>query len=254
MTASLLVKRVLRRRLPCLRCRAFSNQVHLAFGTAPRSILPYLWVHRAGKDRFSSGAHALSPDLSVFMIRSFKADKNVMSGSVICRYPRSRFHPVFKALPGMKSLLFSLPESNMKLKSIALSAIASVVMAAPALSQAATPAPFGHDDSSQVGSIKLAQQSQRTTTGSQMHNNMLHGDEQKTQAERGASGPTQNSPRAPADPQVHDKMLHGDEQRPRLASAGEPTYHQSKTRQQVINEMLNQTPYERARMKELFRN
>jgi hypothetical protein len=39
----------------------------------------------------------------------------------------------------------------MKLKSIALSAIASVVMAAPALSQAATPAPFGHDDSSQVG-------------------------------------------------------------------------------------------------------
>lgn len=64
----------------------------------------------------------------------------------------------------------------------------------------------------------------------------------------------QNTARSPMEPNIHAKMLHGDLMPLPLAQASDTATPAGKSRQQVAQELLDQSANERGRMKNLYAN
>ena len=64
----------------------------------------------------------------------------------------------------------------------------------------------------------------------------------------------QNTPKRALDPKVHDQMLHGDAATPQVTQKPTAAISGGKTRQQVVQEFLNQSVIEREQLKKLYAN
>lgn len=64
----------------------------------------------------------------------------------------------------------------------------------------------------------------------------------------------QNTAMRTLDPKVHDQMLHGDSVAPQMGQKFDVATAGSKTRQQVVQELLSQSINEREQMKKLYAN